>query len=107
MRYITGCVCVCVCGCQGDERAEGRRGQQPVGAGGEGGLLPAHVGAEQRVPRGAGHDPADGERPVSEGRDLYHVAQEGTRTKVQLIFKSYFSFFGSKHYVYVCVFLVK
>ena len=79
-------VCVCVCGCPGDERAEGRGGEQPVGAGGEGGVLPAHVGPEQRVPRGAGHDAADGERAVPEGRDLYHVAPGGRGPKCNSFF---------------------
>lgn len=57
----------------GDGHPEGRGREQPVSAGGEGGLLPTHVWTQYWLPPGSGYDPADGVHEVPQRWDLHHV----------------------------------
>lgn len=73
LEWLPVCFWRGLCQLPGDGHPEGRRGEQPVGAGGEGGLLPAHVWTQHRLPPGSGYDPADGVHEISQGWDLHHV----------------------------------
>lgn len=58
----------------GDGHFERRRGEQSVGPGGKGGVLPAHVWTQHRLSGRSGNDAADGVHEIPERRDSNPVA---------------------------------